>query len=330
MIVNKNNKERKKSIYFGIQILRIILSFNIVVNHCLNKKHQNKVIYILCIKGISFYVPIFFLISFYFSFKLFKSRDVTKLKERLLRISIPYLVWPIIMWYKYSFFNISSSIEDSNKYRFLFYQLIIGKPYHPVFWFQFCLLFWSIAFIILIFSFKSTYNSIFLFIIIIILFLNQFGYTNKFFQNYNSIISRSVKELFITILYIETGYFFGLLNILDKSLCFKLTIISISSIGAFLIKSSINTKKLYTFFIEFISIIVFIFFSFSFFDFIKNKNFASLIQQLASYTGGIYYLHWEIKHRTLNNLDLIKKGNFLSCIFIYLLCFLFCFFSFKI
>ena len=337
MLVNNFNNKRKKVIYFGIQILRIILSFNIVVNHCYNKKYQNRLIYVLFIMGISFYVPIFFLISFYFSYKLFNSRNITKLKERLLRISIPYLVWPIIIWYKYSFINILNGVEDSNKYRFLFYQLIIGKPFHPIFWFQFCLLFWSIAFIILIFSFKSTYNIIFSIIILIILCLNYFGFINNIFKNYNSIISRSVKEIFITILYIEIGYFFGSIKILDESILLKLKIIIISILGAFITKTSLNKWKFRIYFIQFVANIVFISFSFSNFEFISFlnkincfKNITFFIKHLACYSGGIYYLHWEIKHRTFNNLPIIKKGNFSSCIFIYLLCYLLCFFAFKI
>ena len=145
-------RKTKNDINIGIQLLKMIFSFNIVVIHCLNKKYMNKLIYFFCFYGFYNYVPTFFLISFYFSNKSFTSKNINKLKERLLRISIPYIIWPCIFWIKYSFINSMKGIVNSDKYKFLFYQLIIGKSFHPVFWFQFCLLFWSICFIILIFT----------------------------------------------------------------------------------------------------------------------------------------------------------------------------------
>ena len=43
-------------------------------------------------------VPIFFLMSFYFSHKLFLSKNVEKIKKRFERLLIPYIFWPIIIW----------------------------------------------------------------------------------------------------------------------------------------------------------------------------------------------------------------------------------------
>ena len=312
-----NDKKSKISIHFGIQLLRTILSFNIVVDHCLNKKYLNKPIYIICIMGIYHYVPIFFVISFYFSYKTFSSRNLDKLKERLLRISIPYLIWPCLIWLKSSFFNRINRIKDQNKYQILIYQLIIGKPLNPVFWFQFILLFWSILFTIIIIGFKHTYNYIMFFMFVIILYLNCFGYTNKLFINYKYIIVTSVKELFIRIIYIQSGLIFGIISVLDKTFVVKIKIILFSVINIFIINFSDNNKKFYSFKILFTANIIFLSFSFFPFSLInKNKTIIFIIIHLTNFTGGIYYLHWEIKYRTMNNLNIIKKGDFLSCIFI--------------
>ena len=173
----------------------------------------------------------------------------------------------------------------------------------------------------------------------IVLYLNYFGYTNYFFKNYNSIISYSVKEIFITILYIETGYFFGSIKILDKSILLKIKIIINSFLSAFLLKPYLNNWNFHVYFIQSIANIVFLSFSFSL-SFINCtsslkkingfKNITFFIAHLSSYTGGIYYLHWEIKYRTFNSFPIIKRGDFSSCTFIYLLCYLFCFLGFKI
>ena len=322
-------RKTKNDINIGIQLLRMIFSFNIVVIHCLNKKYMNKLIYFFCFYGFYNYVPTFFLISFYFSNKLFTSKNINKLKERLLRISIPYIIWPCIFWIKYSFINSMKGIVDSDKYKFLFYQLIIGKSFHPVFWFQFCLLFWSICFIILIFSFKY-YNNIIIIITFIILFLNLFGYTNKLFQNYNPIIKRSVREIFYRNIYMTSGFFLGAINILDKSFIIKAKIIIISLFTSFLIEISIFSQRLDCIKTQFIIIIIFFAFSFITSNIIKNSNIIFILKQITSFTGGIYYLHWEIKYRTMNDFFLIKKGDFISCVINYLICYIFCFISYNI
>ena len=91
----------------------MILSFLILQYHCLNqKKIKSKVIKRL-VNAIGFYVPTFFVISYYFSFKIINSRNIIKMKSRLKILFIPYIIWPII------FFII-------NKIIFYFYYKKIG------------------------------------------------------------------------------------------------------------------------------------------------------------------------------------------------------------
>ena len=323
-------KNDKKIIFLNIQILRMILSFNIVVMHCIGNKNQNRLIYFICITGSIYYVPIFFLISFYFSYKTFIQRNIDKLKERLLRIIIPYIIWPLILWLKFNIINYIKGIEVKNKYKDLFYQLLIGKPFHPIFWFQFCLLFWSIIFIIIIFAFKNTYNYIMIIVLLIILFLNLSGLTPLVLENYSFMISRSIGDIFYKITYIMSGFYFGSKSILEKKFSVKIKIIIISIIGVFIFNKSMNKRNNNYIAIQLIINIIFLSFSFLPFDLIKNKIIISFIKQITSFTGGIYYLHWEIKYRTFNNSNLIQKADFMSCVINYLMCYIFCFFSFKL
>lgn len=319
-----------KNIYLNIQILRMIFSFNIVVFHCISRKYINKIIYIFCIVGIKHYVATFFLISFYLSYSKFSQRNIIKLKERILRISIPYFIWPCIFWIKYIIVNYKNKNQLRGKLKVLLYQLIIGKPFHPVFWFQFCLLFWSIIFIIIIFSFKRTYNYILLLLIILILYLNYSGYTNLLLENYTQIIKKSIGDLFYKNIYMYTGFIFGSLAIIDRKFNIKFIIILISVISMLILKILITKKNIDNIFIQLSISIIFISSSFLPFYLIKNNNIIFIIKQITSFTGGIYYIHWEIKYRTLKKFFLIKKYNFVSCIIIYLISYIFCFFFFKI
>jgi hypothetical protein len=85
---------KKKKIILGIQILRVIFSFHILVFHCINKKkYQSKIIKSI-IKDVSIDLIIFFIISFYYSYEIFTSKNITKIKERLFRLLLPYIIWP--------------------------------------------------------------------------------------------------------------------------------------------------------------------------------------------------------------------------------------------
>lgn len=109
-------EKQKKTIYLGIQLIRIIFSFNIVIFHCIGDKYQNKFIYFICIIAVPYYVPTFFVISFYFSYKSLVSKNIIKLKERLIRIIIPYIIWPFIFWMK---INLSIIIRQTISSSFL-------------------------------------------------------------------------------------------------------------------------------------------------------------------------------------------------------------------
>ncbi len=80
----KNNKV--KSIFLGIEILRMILSFIIVYIHCFNKSKVKSIFYLLPYKYLCFYVPTFFFISFYFSYNSFISRNINKIVLRFKRL----------------------------------------------------------------------------------------------------------------------------------------------------------------------------------------------------------------------------------------------------
>jgi len=323
-------ENQKKTINRGIQILRMIFSFNIVVFHCIDNKFQNIYIYFICRIAIYYYVPTFFLISFYFSYMTFTSRNIIKLKERLLRILIPYIIWPCIFWIKYSYIKYIEGNKEEINFKVLFHQLLIGKPFLPVFWFQFCLIFWSMLFIIIILCFKNFYKYIMTFLFILILCLNHFGFVYYLLSGNQSFFAISICDLFFRNIYMFTGFFFGSITILNRNIKFKSIIILLSYIGSIFCKYLNNNKKFDYIYTQFIINIIFIFSSILPFNLIKNRIIILIINQITSYTGGIYYLHYEIKHRTFNDIYLIKKGNFFSCIIIYLICYLFCFLSFKI
>ena len=88
------NKINVKKINLGLQLLRMILSFWIVIIHSYFfkgkarlKKHFDEKM---------FHVPTFMLISFYFFYNYLQKRDNFKISQRFKRLLIPYIIWPFI------------------------------------------------------------------------------------------------------------------------------------------------------------------------------------------------------------------------------------------
>ena len=148
-----NNRKLKRKVNLGIEILRMILSFLIVVIHFYNRSFATSPLRSFPFKNLGFYIPTFFVISFYFSHDCFVSRNIPKIKQRFQRILIPYFIWPYFFWIRNNFYNYYYGTQLRSKFKNLYYQLLIGYGIHGVFWFLFNLIFISVLFIIIIFIF---------------------------------------------------------------------------------------------------------------------------------------------------------------------------------
>ena len=89
LIHPKNTKHTNKNINYSIELLRLILSFWVVLHHCLKNAYK--------IKG-RFHVATFMIISFYYYYNTLKTKNVNKINQRFQRISIPYFVWPNFLY----------------------------------------------------------------------------------------------------------------------------------------------------------------------------------------------------------------------------------------
>ena len=139
----QNNLIRKQ----GIQILRMILSFWIVLCH----SYHTKNLFWRKIKNLNYHVPTFFVISFYYFYHNLYNRNIYKIKNRLERLLIPYFIWPIIVLFINNIIFILLINKTGRKFVFkdLIVQLIFGMHIHPIFWFQSELIFLTIFYTII-------------------------------------------------------------------------------------------------------------------------------------------------------------------------------------
>ena len=329
-IINEKN--------YGLEILRMILCFWVLCFHCLKESNNN---IILSFKRKMFHVPSFFFISFYFLFPVIKSRNINKMRQRLIRLSISYIFWPLIT---FSFNNILFLLKIKSRYkRFLLLkelimQWIFGRKFYVQFWFLFNLLLLTIFFFILSLSFSNKYFFIIIELFCVISYILQYSsYNYTFFDFYPDSISHSVGhfvETFPIAVFAFILYNIGLMNIL-LNCRYKSLLYSIIG-NYFILKYEIfNTIEIYGkkynyngFDKNVFAILSFISFYLIPFDSQYLKKIKVFIKLISNYTQGIYCLHNITSYYSSHYLDL--KRTFNGCIIIYLLSYIICFIGTKI
>ena len=318
---------KKVEINIGIQLLRVICCFLVILCHFygfyqlkfLINKHQ-------------YYMMIFFVLSFYFSYKNIVSKKIMKIKERFKRILIPYIIWPVLFFIKDKLNHYLCGNKELYHFKQLYYQLLIGCGIYGIFWFLFNLLLLSVFFTLIIFIFKKKYTLV-LFIICV---CDYFWYysnntINQFFNQFKAIpVHHSIKQIFFYYIFVFSGFYFASKNLLGR--LYKYRIISIIFSG-FIVLIFINyyyvfTEQMLYFYRGIINNIFvlncIILFAMIPFDKFKNKKAIIILQKITSHTGGIYYLHVQIGNLLAIFFYLNKSRSFLGCLLIYLFCYLIC------
>lgn len=323
-------KIRKKKINIGIEILRMIFSFLIVVYH-LHSREKKSYILNIALYYLGFYTSTFFLISFYFSFRSLSSNNIIMIKERLNRIILPYLIWPIIIFIAKNIINYKYSNKLLYSIKDLILQLVVGRKINDVFWFQFNLIFISIIILIISLLFERKIS----FIILICIFLfsvyfNFKSFDKKIFSIYNKNIFHSVGRLSYSIIYSITGFFLGSFNLLSIiKQKHKMIILLFFPFLVYIFREHkkiiLIAPKIYFIIMDIIIIFLFIFFSSIHLDSFMNINFINIIKRITSFTGGIYYLHLFIFDIFSSFNNSISNRDVKSCILIYFICYLICF-----
>ena len=152
------NANFNKNINLGIELLRTLISFSIVILHFLKTEYRTNNLIKFIFHAQTFYVPTFFLISFNFSFNTFISKKISKIKERFIRILIPYTIWPIFLWLRKTI-KVSKNIRFNYKtFKPIIIQLLIGYDFYAVLWFQFDLIFITLIITIIRFIFNKKHT----------------------------------------------------------------------------------------------------------------------------------------------------------------------------
>ena len=160
------------------------------------------------------HVPTFFILSFYFSYFSFKSKNIQKIKIRFQRLLIPYFLWPIIFW---SFNNVLSFLYIKIKFipfKYLILQILTGHCIMPILWFQYNLTFVTllISIISLLFN-ETTVFYILVNSVILGFFLQYSNYNIILFYKSENNKKYTFGRFFEIITHCIAGYIIASLNI---------------------------------------------------------------------------------------------------------------------
>ena len=208
------NLNKEKSIYLGLEILRMFFSFSILFFHCLNKRIFSCSFYNNLSEVVSVGLHFFFIISFYFFYDSFITKNINKIKDRFKRLLIPYILWPIIMYLQQTIYNYEHG-KKIKLFKLLIYQIIIGNGLSLVLWFNLNLIFVLLFFAIVIFINKK-YLAYIILIGIQIIFIFFSANYYKFWDNYNYIVKFPLRTIRNTYKFCLIGFFLSSIKIIEK------------------------------------------------------------------------------------------------------------------
>jgi len=326
-------QKKEKKFNYGLAILKSICEFLVVAYHNFNiNSTQNKIILNITSRKRLFHVPCFFIMSFYFMCRNLLSLKPKIIFNRLIRLFIPYIIWPIIFWKLNRFWNKKYNSKLPDSYNELKLQLLWGHNFTPIFWFLWNLIAVTLLFIAII-AILRKYYLFFLQILLIFFYIAQYSgfHYKKIFKKYSpSCQGRTLGYFFEIVPLCITGFTLGYFKIIDilKRRRLKVIIISLmiyNVIEDYNIIPNIKGLLYQGIKINIQSVCLIFAFYLIPFDNIKNKYLLKFLIIITNYTAGIYYLHYSIRFYLGYYFDNIKNGTFCGLFITYFFCYIICF-----
>ena len=320
--INKTNGKRKYNIFLAL--LRTYLSFNIINIHFLRTPPILMNEYIIRFLRNNLPVPIFFLMSFYFSHNLFLSKNIEKIKKRCERLLIPYLFWPIIIWILRNFLYYTFKLNFKISFNDLKIQLMTGHCFMTILWFHYNLIFATLLIIIIIFL-SSNYSVSIMFNLCIFAFYFQYSNLNyNIFSKYGYYKQYTFGRFSEIIPCCMIGFIIPSLNLLITLRKYRInSIYFLLLIFLFLLKYKvfIYINGFYYQGLELVvkSSLVFLIASLMPYEKVNNEYIIYIIKNVTSYTPGIYFLHTNVEMFMKTCIKLIKNGTLSGSIIIYII-----------
>ncbi len=318
-----------KKLNLGLCILKAWMALEVLLVHrCDFSDYPNAVFHFLKIVGPRS-VPIFFIISFYFSESLIVKNNLDKFKSRLLRLWIPQVGWAIICWLGYVVIEIvCMHYLQLNLYDLLL-AIVFGcrNGVNQTMWFQLVMIILTVFYFYLFKLLGEKKGMIATYITFAIaIILQATGWNYDHLCNLTFELNNTVGNIFQMMPYACLGLWFKHFNIFERFKDKRVIICVIFTVLLF-VGIAIPYPAFKGFFEGFdpmhMSICLFIIFLFLPLDDVSDRT-RNIIMKATRYTLGVYaahrlvYSYLDIIYDLLN----ISFGSFTKCIITYLVCYL--------
>ena len=285
----KSNVKYEKN--YVIEILRVIITFSVVLYLFYNRKKKKNFSYILY-----YNIPTFFLLSFYHSYDMFATFNITKIKLRFSKLFFPYIWWSFIAFARNNIYFYIFKRKCFHSLYFFFHHLLNGHILIPSFWFQNILTLTTLLISIIVFLFKNNYILILQIFYILSYQIQYSGQNYSFFKKNSTFHYRLTYGRFLeTFPNAISSFLIAASNFTTKLKMYKFKTIILS----LMVLIFISKYHYYDILLGFkyggirrnIAAILIFFIFFLPLDKIKNTKIKKLLDIITSYTAGIYYIH---------------------------------------
>lgn len=329
-------KKNVKKFNFGFGILKVILALDVVRQHCFNPKTTKNKIILLYFANRLVHVPSFFILSFYFSHKELILTNFNLLYKRLQRLLIPYIGWPLIIYFLNNF--LLQKIFISIKYipfKNLKNQILWSFNFTGQLWFLWDLIAMTILFFTIILIFRKYHLFILQLLAIFAYVLQYSGYNMKFYYFLNIDKRECLGRLMEIAPYASMGFSLASFKVIDyiqksKIKTFIFSILIFNLVEKYNVFTNIKGITYQGILLNVRSVCLIFIFSFFPSEKIKNTKVIYILKYFTNYTAIVFYLHITVFKYFRGFIEPINNRTFLGCIYIYLICYSISFLFMKI
>ena len=207
-----------KKYNWGIAILRLFLTFLVILNHFWEANDAAIGGTAVFIKLRSIAVPTFMLLSFFLTERDIGNPTSEKIKKRLIRLSVPFFMWGAGSWLVLFLAEKILNLDIIDGFRALFWQLVSGHAYHvnaPL-WYMAVLIWLTIIYSIIFILPNKRASFVFIQIIAIVAVILQYsGLNYSLFKDMPFEMKYPLGRVVEVIPYATLGYDIAHLQIYD-------------------------------------------------------------------------------------------------------------------
>ena len=328
----EKNRYNFRQTNIGLCILRMLMCFEVVLCHFWYDDHYFKILIPFSMLR-DYAVPVFMLMSFLLTQKIFVSNDNVRIKKRFWRIVWPQVGWGVLYGIVYMFVDVCFDVHIVRGISDMFWQIFTGHSpqLNATMWYQVVLIVISAIYFGVFYFCSRQKGMLIIFILMVFALLMQYsGLNYALFSGMRYELKYPLGRICEMIPYAFIGFSFAYYGIFDQLKKHRIIIVASSILIGLLLAiipymsffSSVHGfgySGIQKICVAILLVVVAVLFPFDSMP-VKVKN---IILVISRYTLGIYCMHrmtGTFMRLFLERLG-IESGTFLLCVLNYIVCY---------